>query len=170
MRKLSKVMLSVAAVFAMTAAISVAAMAEDTITGSYDNATGLVTMDGVISSGKSQTILVLGGDEGEDIAYINQIDNNGTFSTFYLNAGLQSSEPVTYNIKIGGTDKSLQTGTLTIVQNTVTIVLGDVTQDNKANVNDINAIGKYIANRNKPGTGTGQTGVQVEVLAEASAE
>jgi sigma54-dependent transcription regulator len=39
-------------------------------------------------------------------------------------------------------------------------VLGDVTQDNKANVNDINAIGKYIANRNKPGTGTGQTGVQ----------
>ena len=59
MKKFSKVMLSVAAAFAMTAAMAVTAMAEDTITGTYDNESGLVTMEGVIGSGKSQTILVL---------------------------------------------------------------------------------------------------------------
>jgi hypothetical protein len=156
MKKLTKIMLSLAAAATVTAAMAVTAMAVDTITGTYDNTTGQVTMDGVIGSGKSQTILVL--DSNEDIAYINQIDNNGQFSTFMLAAGLQSTTPVTYNIKIGGTDKSLQTGTLTIAADapaTVTIIIGDADGNGKINMTDVNRIGRYVT---KKTTGTGLTG------------
>jgi len=170
MKKLSKIMLSVAAASVVTAAMAVTAMAADTITGTYNNDTGVVTMEGVIGSGASQTLLVLNNvtevENSSDIAYINQIDNNGTFSTFTLAAGLKpatASESVTFNIKVGGTDGTVQTGTLKIAGDapaTVTIVIGDVNGDNKPNVQDMTAIRRYIANRNKPGTGTEQTGVK----------
>jgi hypothetical protein len=170
MKKLSKIMLSVAAASVVTAAMAVTAMAADTITGTYNNDTGVVTMEGVIGSGASQTLLVLNNvtevENSSDIAYINQIDNNGTFSTFTLAAGLKpdtASKSVTFNIKVGGTDGTVQTGTLKIAGDapaTVTIVIGDVNGDNKPNVQDMTAIRRYIANRNKPGTGTEQTGVK----------
>ena len=90
MKKLSKIMLSVAAATVVTAAMAVTAMAADTITGTYDNDTGVVTMEGVVGSGASQTLLVFKNAAEEitsnDIAYINQIDNSGTFSTFILAA------------------------------------------------------------------------------------
>ena len=170
MKKLSKIMLSIAAATVMTAAMAVTAMAEETITGTYDNDTGVVTMDGVIGSGKSQTLLVLNNVaenvQSDDIAYINQIDNNGTFSTFTLAAGLVSSAPSTYYIKVGGTDGTLQEGTLTISANTVTIIIGDADSNGKVNATDITRIGRYLT---KKATGTGNTGQEVEVLAEASA-
>ena len=165
MKKLSKIMLSVAAASVVTAAMAVTAMAADTITGTYDNDTGVVTMDGVISSGASQTLLVLNNvtevESSSDIAYINQIDNNGTFSTFTLAAGLKpatASESVTYNIKVGGTDGTVQTGTLTIAGDapaTVTIVIGDASGDGKVNATDISRIGRYLL---KKPTGTGSSG------------
>ena len=152
MKKLSKIILSVAAATVVTAAMAVTAMAADTITGTYDNETGVVTMEGVIGSGKSQTLLVFKNAAEEitsnDIAYINQIDNSGTFSTFMLAAGLKSaaaSESVTYYIKIGGTDGSVQTGTLTIAGDapaTVTIKIGDVTGDKKINMLDLAQVGR----------------------------
>jgi hypothetical protein len=159
MKKISKIMLSIAAATVVTAAMAATAMAEETITGTYDNETGVVTMDGVIGSGKSQTLLVLNNVaedvQSEDIAYINQIDNNGTFSTFTLASGLISSAPSTYYIKVGGTDGSLQEGTLTIAANTVTIVIGDATGDGKVNATDIQRIGRKVAGKT---TGTGNTG------------
>ena len=180
MKKLSKIILSAAAASIVTAAMAVTAMAADSITGTYDNETGVVTMEDVIGSGASQTLLVLNNDAEDinsaSIAYINQIDNSGTFSTFTLAAGLKptaASESVTYYIKVGGTNGTVQTGTLTIAGDapaTVKIVLGDVNKDNKPNIQDITAIRKYMANRNKPGDGTEQTGVEVEVLEEVSAE
>jgi hypothetical protein len=63
-----------------------------------------------------------------------------------LEAGLESPTPVTYNIKIGGTDKSLQTGTLTISGSpaTVTIVIGDVSGDGKVNSTDLTQLGRKV--------------------------
>ena len=181
MKKLSKIMLSVAAASVVTAAMAVTAMAADTITGTYDNETGVVTMEDVIGSGASQTLLVLNNDAEDinsaSIAYINQIDNSGTFPTFTLAAGLKpatASEAVKYNIKVGGTDGSVQTGTLTIAGDapaTVTIIIGDVNGDGFADVDDINAIGKFIIGRSKVGAkGAADTGKEVEVLDDASAE
>jgi hypothetical protein len=74
-----------------------------------------------------------------------------------LEAGLESPTPVTYNIKIGGTDKSLQTGTLTISGSpaTVTIVIGDVDGNNAVNMTDIARIGRFLTNKT---TNTGSTG------------
>lgn len=148
MKKLTKIMLSLAAASALTAAMAVTAMAENhVVTGSYNNETGLVTLNDVLGSGKSQTILVL--DSNEDIAYINQIDNNSTFPSFMLEAGLKAKAPVTYNIKIGGSDKSLQTGTLTIEADakTVTIKFGDIDQDrrHKINSDDTSVLMQFIA-------------------------
>ena len=165
MKKLSKIILSVAAATVVTAAMAVTAMAADTITGTYDNDTGVVTMEGVVGSGASQTLLVFKNAAEEitsnDIAYINQIDNSGTFSTFTLAAGLKpatAGESVTYNIKVGGTDGSVQTGTLTIAGDapaTVTIVIGDVNGDDEVTAADITRIGRYILEK---ATGTGNAG------------
>ena len=154
MKKLSKIVLSAAAASIVTAAMAVTAMAADSITGTYDNETGVVTMEGVIGSGASQTLLVLNNDAEDinsaSIAYINQIDNSGTFSTFMLAAGLKpaaASESVTYNIKVGGTDGSVQTGTLTIdgdAPATVTIKIGDVDDTKSVTAMDITRIRGYL--------------------------
>jgi len=178
MKKLSKIMLSVAAASVVTAAMAVTAMADDTITGTYNNDTGEVTMNGVIGSGASQTLLVLknvaedesSSDIANDIAYINQIDNNGTFSTFVLDAGLKptkAGESVTYNIKIGGTDGKVQTGTLTIAGDapaTVTIVIGNVSGDETGTINvlDLTQLGRKVKGFT---TNIGQSG-QVKTKAE----
>ena len=162
MKKLSKIMLSVAAASVVTAAMAVTAMAADTITGTYDNETGVVTMEGVIGSGASQTLLVLNNDAEDinsaSIAYINQIDNSGTFSTFTLAAGLKpatASESVTYYIKVGGTDGTVQTGTLTIeattpTVTTITIKFGNIDLDAKSRINlsDVIALQQYVAKIN----------------------
>ena len=178
MKKLSKIMLSAAAAAVVTAAMAVTAMAADSITGTYDNETGVVTMEGVVGSGASQTLLVFKNAAEEitsnDIAYINQIDNSGTFSTFMLAAGLKSaaaSESVTYYIKVGGTDGTVQTGTLTIAGDapaTVTIKIGDATGEGEINMIDIARIGKYITDGKVSGKGTGNAGQEVEVIKEAS--
>ena len=177
MKKLTKIMLSVAAASAVAIAMGVTAMAEDTITGTYDNDTGVVTMNNVIGSGASQTIIVYDSAAetitSTDIAYINQIDNqtgpDGHFSTFTLAAGLKptgTEQAVTYKIKIGGTDKSVQTGTLTIAGDapaTVTIVIGDVTSDGKINMADVTQVGRIAKGKART---MGNAGDSVEVLAE----
>ena len=156
MKKLSKIMLSVVAASVVTAAMAVTAMAADTITGEYNDESGLVTMHSVVGSGDSQTLLVLNNvaefGNASDIAYINQIDNNGTFSTFMLAPGLRSDTPKTYYIKIGGTDGSVQTGTLTIeatspTVTTVTIKFGNIDMDarGRINGNDTRALMQAVA-------------------------
>ena len=174
MKKLSKIILSVAAATVVTAAMAVTAMAEDTITGTYDNDTGVVEMEGVVGSGKSQTLLVLNNNvaEGEEpgIAYINQIDNSGTFSKFTLAAGLKpatAGESVTYNIKVGGTNGTVQTGTLTIeaatpTVTTVKIVIGDVTGDKDITMQDITFIGRYLDGKGRNSGSAGQTKTKLD--------
>ena len=180
MKKLSKIILSVAAATVVTAAMAVTAMAEDTINGTYDNETGVVTMEGVIGSGASQTLLVFKNAAEEitsnDIAYINQIDNitsdSQNFSTFTLAAGLKptaASESVTYNIKVGGTDGTVQTGTLTIAGDapaTVTIVIGNVSGDAAGTINvlDLTQLGRKVKGFT---TNIGQAG-QVRTKADGS--
>ena len=155
MKKFTKIMLSVAAVTAVSTAMAISAMAEDTVTGTYDNATGIVTLDGVVSSGAQQTLLVLNNDATTvtetDIA---QIDQDESISQFVLPAGLaDDGDPeVTYYIRIGGSEGGIQTGTLVLNAsgdepggNTVTMTIGDVNGDSEVGAGDALFIARYNA-------------------------
>jgi len=164
MKKFTKFMLSVAAVTAVSATMAVAAMAADTVTGTYDPATGNVALDGVVSSGDQQTLLVLTEDaDTVTEAIIAQIDQDASISSFVLPASLTEG---TYYIRIGGTDGTIQKGTLTIsgggdVQS-VTIIVGDANLDNTIDSSDVGYVLRYSNNlRTKIGK-AGETKTKVD--------
>lgn len=143
--------MSVAAVSAVTAAMAVSAMAADTITGTYDKETGKVTIENVTSTGTSQTLLVLKNDAAtvaaEDIAQIDQRDDNASFTEFVLPAGIETG---TYYIRVGG-DGNIQTGTLTISngqggddKKTIEIVIGDVDGSEDVDGDDVTALARAV--------------------------
>ena len=146
MKKFTKIMLSVAAVTAVSTAMAISAMAEDTVTGAYTADTGVVTLDGVVSSGDQQTLLVLTEDAATVTeSIIAQIDQDAAISQFVLPANIESG---TYYIRIGGTDGTIQTGTLTIGSQggdveTVTIIVGDANLDNTIDSSDVGYVLRY---------------------------
>ena len=149
MKKFTKIMLSVAAVTAVSTAMAISAMAADTVRGTYDSATGIVTLDGVVSSGEQQTLLVLTEDAATVTeGIIAQVNQDASISQFVLSANIESG---TYYIRIGGTDGTIQTGTLTIGGQgggdveTVTMTIGDVNGDNEVASLDALFIARYNA-------------------------
>jgi hypothetical protein len=163
MKKFTKIMLSVAAVTAVSTAMAISAMAEDTVTGTYASETGVVTLDGVVSSGDQQTLLVLTEDaDTVTEGIIAQIDQDAAISQFVLPANIESG---TYYIRIGGTDGTIQTGTLTIGGGsepggeTVTLTIGDVNGDNEVGAGDGLFVARYNA---KYTTNIGSIGTQYE--------
>ena len=145
MKKFTKLMLSAATVAAVSATMAVAAMAADTVTGTYDPANGNVALDGVVSSGDQQTLLVLTEDAATVTeGIIAQIDQDASISKFVLPAGLTEG---TYYIRIGGTDGTIQTGTLTISGGsdveTVTIKIGDANIDGNITSADVGYVLRY---------------------------
>jgi len=153
-------MLSVAAVTAVSTAMAISAMAADTVTGEYAADTGVVTLNGVVGSGDQQTLLVLTEDaptvtEG----IIAQIDQDASISQFVLPANLTEG---TYYIRIGGTDGTIQTGTLTIGGGdveTVTIIVGDVDAGGDIGGRDGVFLARYLADFT---TNIGDAGVEKE--------
>ena len=147
MKKFTKIMLSVAAVAAVSTAMAISAMAEgDTVTGTYAPETGVVTLDGVVSSGDQQTLLVLTENAATVTeGIIAQIDQDAAISQFVLPASIESG---TYYIRIGGTDGTIQHGTLTIggqggEVETVTIIVGDANLDSNINASDVGYVLRY---------------------------
>ena len=164
MKKFTKIMLSVAAVTAVSTAMAISAMAEDTVTGTYAPETGVVTLDGVVSSGDQQTLLVLTEDAATVTeGIIAQIDQDAAISQFVLPANIESG---TYYIRIGGTDGTIQTGTLTIGSQgggdaeTVTIIVGDVDAGGDIGGRDGVFLARYLADYT---TNIGDAGVEKDV-------
>ena len=167
MKKFTKLMLAAAAVAAVSTAMAVSAMADDTVTGTYDATTGVVTLEGVVSSGDQQTLLVLTEDTDvteENTNIIAQIDQAGMIESFKLPQGLGTG---TYYIRMGGTNGTIQTGTLTISGGggdveTVTIIIGDANLDGSVTALDVGNVLRYS---NKYTTRIGHAG---EVKVKAS--
>jgi len=149
MKKFTKIMLSVAAVTAVSTAMAISAMADDTVTGTYASETGVVTLDGVVSSGDQQTLLVLTEDAATVTeSIIAQIDQDASISQFVLPANLESG---TYYIRIGGTDGTIQTGTLTIGSqggSTHEVLIGDVDQNGRVTSGDASLVLTLVAGKN----------------------
>ncbi|MCH5213215.1 MAG: dockerin type I repeat-containing protein [Oscillospiraceae bacterium] len=156
MKRFSKFMLSVAAVSAVTAAMAVSAMAAD-VTATYDTEVddGTVNITVVDGTGASQTLLVLNNDATAvveaDIEQIGQKDDGASFTEFKLPAGiyadLAEGQSKTYYIRIGGSNGSMQKGTLTISKGgeipTVKLLIGDVNGDTDVDPDDAVEILRY---------------------------
>lgn len=144
--KISKLVLSVAAVSAVSAAMAISASAS-TMTASY--ADGTVTLGGVPSTGASQTLLVLDTVDLTTVeaANIKQIDQKDDGSSF-------TSVPVgtladgTYEVRIGG-DGSVTTAEFTVGEGggelqTIELVIGNVDDNTSVNMNDALKTARYV--------------------------
>jgi hypothetical protein len=166
MKKFTKFMVSAAAMAAVAASMSMAAMATEP-TATYDPVTGKVTLIDFASSGDQQTLLVLDGDvegvtETTTVTSANasdviaQIDQAGSISEFYLPSGITSH---TYYIRVGGTYGTIQKYTLTIGgRETVVMYVGDANSDGKIMTSDVTAIKRKL---NGKTTGIGKVGQEV---------
>ena len=159
MKKLSKLIISVGAIAVASVSMALSAMAADTLTGTYDVESGVVTLTGVVSSGDQQTLLVLTEDASIVTAdVIAQVDQAASITTFVLDSGITSG---TYYIRMGGTDGTIQTGILTISGGgdveTVTIIVGDANLDGEVAANDVGYVLRYA---NAETTRIGNCGVE----------
>ncbi len=161
MKKFSKALLSIAAVSAVSAAMAASAMAADTITAEYAN--GKLSLSGVTASGDMQTLLIFKGaatdsvtsaNANEIVVAIDQEDGDTTDSVL-LDTDVpvrELEEGATYQIRVGGTDGNVQTGTFTYTNGgvdpdpgeTITIMIGDVTLDGRLSGVDASAIAKSL--------------------------
>lgn len=143
MKNLSKLIISIGAVAVASAALALSALAVDTVNGTYDPKTGVVTLDPFDSTGDQQTLLVLTEDveaiTSENSDVIAQVDQDTSITSFVLEENLTSG---TYYIRIGGTNGEIRTGTLTIGSgvDTVTIKVGDANLDDLINASDVGYI------------------------------
>ncbi|MGN0162225.1 MAG: hypothetical protein ACI4EA_01410, partial [Candidatus Ornithomonoglobus sp.] len=147
MKRFSKLILSVAAVSAVSAAMVISASAE--MGASY--ADGVVTLTDVTASTTgSQTLLVL--DKvglttvvAGNIKQIDQKDDNTSFSTVTVGALADG----TYEVRVGG-DGTVQKATFTVGggsdqpgAETITLTVGNVDDNTTINMNDGLKVARY---------------------------
>ncbi len=148
MKKLSKTLLAVAAVSAVSMAMAASAMADD-FTATY--ADGTVTLDGVAASGQSQTILVLKGEgttvdssNADDVVkQIDQRDDNDVFKSVVVG----QLDDDTYEVRIGGTDGTIQTAIFTVGESgdeTKEIIIGDIDGAFGVDSDDLTALARAL--------------------------
>lgn len=155
MKRFSKIILSVAAASTVAAAMTVSASA---MTASY--ADGKVTLSGVNGTGDSQTLLVLDGENLTSIAETNikQIDQKDDGSSF-AEVPVGTLDNGTYEVRIGGSDGTLQTATFTVggtEVKTKDVIVGDVNLDGQIKGGDLTNLKRGIAEQT---TGTGSFNV-----------
>jgi hypothetical protein len=158
MRNFSKTLISMAAVMAVGSAMAAGAMAAD-MAATYDAATGIVTITDAASHGASNTLLVVQGTTAEgstDVTYnatestIKQIDQNDADAAF-ASAVVGTLDDGSYEVRVGGTDGTVQSAVFTVssevVEPVVTDVfkVGDITRDNRVLANDTKALAQYKA-------------------------
>lgn len=148
MKKLSKTLLAVAAVSAVSMAMAASAMA---MTAEYDPESGNVTLSDVNATGASQTLLVVNGegtsvttDNANDV--VEQIDQKDD-STVFATVPVGELTDGTYEVRIGGTDGTIQTATFKVGEQpggeTKTIMIGDADLSGRILMNDAT----YIATK-----------------------
>ncbi len=165
MKKFTKTFMAVAAVTAVSAAMSVSAMA---MSAKYED--GTVTLTDVNSTGTSQTLLVLSKDDtvtSENVDIVKQIDQKDD-STSFASVPVGTLADGTYYVRIGGTDGSLQRATFVVgdVQpggETKKIIVGDANLDNSINAADALFVARKAGSAD---TNIAQAGTEIEVVAE----
>lgn len=160
MKKFTKMFLSCAAVAALTAAVATSAMAADVqlkggLAGTYDDATGMLTITAPtdIDAAKEATLLVYDADadvtklEGTDADKIVGIDQAA--GAKFTNSGLKGTPTEAggkkYVVALGYYDGA---GAFKIAKGNlfgVNVMIGDATLNGKVNVDDATAIIKHSA-------------------------
>ncbi len=156
MKKISRTLLTVAAVAAVSASMAVSAAA---MTAEYDAAKGEVTLGEITATGASQTLLVVAGENAEateaTIKQIDQKDDGTSFGTVTVGALADG----TYEVRIGG-NGTVQKKTFTVgaaAVETETITIGDADLKNGIQNMDATNILRYKAGYS---TLVGQVGVE----------
>lgn len=165
MKRFSKLILSVAAVSAVSAAMVVSASAA--MTATYEN--GVVTLADVTGTGASQTLLVL--DEvnlttvaESNIKQIDQKDDSTSFTTVTVGELADG----TYEVRIGGSTGEIQTATFTVGEdippaNTTTLIIGDIDETGDVDSDDATAIARGVAGQKGDTYDNATLGDSVEV-------
>ena len=159
MKKLTKLIFSCAAIAAVTAALSTAALAADLeagydISGSYDETTGKLTLSyGDYETAGDETILILNNDvkttvTADDIEYVDQDASVKEVAT--LEAGLTEG---TYYIRVGG-GSTILTGVLKLDAGSgdepgSDRLLGDVDGNTAFSAADASAVAEHVADLRK---------------------
>ncbi len=158
MKKLTKTLFAVAAVTVVSTAMTVSAMAATThnITGTYEN--GVVTLNGVVSSGDSQTILILTDDTSVDSTNANDIvvaiDQNDVKDSIFENVKVKAFDASVEKlyVRIGGSDGELQTGEISVKDDggvetgdTITVIIGDIDGNKSVTMGDATALARWNA-------------------------
>lgn len=142
MKKLTKTLLSVAAVSALTAAMAASASA---MTATY--ADGTVTLADITATGASQTMIILNDDattitDTTIVKAIDQKDDGSSFTTVPVGTLADG----TYYVRIGGSEGTMQKVSFTVGEvtppagETEEIKIGDVNSDTLCNMSDATAI------------------------------
>ncbi|MBQ3427680.1 MAG: hypothetical protein IJH37_11160 [Clostridia bacterium] len=156
MKKFTKIMLSTAAITAVSAAMAISAMAAEVsvsgdFAGKYDTDTGVITLDSAVKSTENSTTLLVVDTDGTvaeaNIFQIDQDDESQGFSEIKLDAS--KIVDGTYYIRVGG-DGTVKTASFTIggepvEKDTKTVYIGDVDDDDEIGVSDGVFVARYIA-------------------------
>ncbi len=144
MKKLSKTLLAIAAVSAASMAMTASAMA---MTADY--ADGTVTLSDVTATGASQTLLIVNEagvtvDSSNASDVVEQIDQKDD-GTSFASVPVGTLADGTYEVRIGGTDGSMQKTTFTVGEvdpgdQTKTIMIGDANLDEFIDIGDASSI------------------------------
>lgn len=159
MKKLSKTLLAIAAVSAASMAMTASAMA---MTADY--ADGTVTLSDVKATGASQTLLIV-NEEGVTVDSSNasdvveQIDQKDD-GTSFASVPVGTLADGTYEVRIGGTDGSMQKTTFTVGEvepGEKTIMIGDVDESDVINSLDVTFVARYVGKATENIGNVGQT-------------
>lgn len=166
MKKLSKTLLAISAVSAVSMAMAASAMAAPTATYDAENAT--VKLSGVADRGVSQTLIVVPENTetvtGDNIYQIDQIDGtedaHGSFEGAVLKFDAEKLVDGTYEVRIGGSDGQMETATFTVGEvepGETTITVGDVDDSDKINSLDVAYVARYVGEATENVGNVGQT-------------
>lgn len=161
MKKLSKTLLSIAAVSAVSAALAASAMAAD-LTADYTagETNGSVAIGEIGAHGDQITMLIVKGETGTEATEANivAIDQTGDATTL-ATVPVKKLEDGTYEVRIGGTEGEIQKVTFTVGDTPIEgtdIVIGDVNFQDGVNGTDGVMIARYIAKSTKNSGYTGE--------------
>lgn len=148
MKKFTKLFLSCAAVAAVTAAVATSAMAADVtgdLAGTYDEATGKLSLTTELSGTTTVLVLAPGTDStavaAENILYIDQVEDGVLGEMGVKGAPTAETGAGKYNVLVGsyvGEEFVVKTGTFKLGGHDV--VLGDVDADEEITTGDASLI------------------------------
>ncbi len=170
MKKLSKTLFAIAAVSAASMAMTASAMA---MTATY--ADGTVTLNDVKATGDSQTLLIVNGegvtvDSTNANKVVEQIDQKDD-GTVFESAIVGELADGTYEVRIGGSDGSMQKITFTVgdaPSTTKDITIGDIDGMYGVDSDDLTALARALVSLKGEAYGNEEVGITYTVNSDGS--